>query len=784
MTTPEPATAAGGRARRSQWPLSLALLLLLVLGCGALGPVLRGTGWWWAMALVAAVVLLGSALLRRLGVARLLVPVAALGILLATITLLFGAGSGLLWLVPTPATLDRFQGLVDSGITSIQRQSSPAEAVEGIVFLLSVGAGLIAVLMDVLAVTFRWPALAGLPVLVPITVPGLIVQGGADPLALTLTAAAFLVLLRVDVRVRRTAEAAGPAGRDAPRVFAPVPRRGPGPLWGAVTVGSIGIVSALVLSGATPALTGGGPFGGSGTGVLFGAGVSPMIDLGQDLRRPKAGPALHYTTSAESPPYLKLLTLDRFVGTTWTARADAPDTSHTVDDIREPPGLSGEVVTTETRTRIVIDGVETNLLPAPAPAKKVVGLDGSWYWNSRTLTIASTDSTTRGQQYTVTALELQPTAAQLRDSSRSYPAGVRSSLRLPAQRPAIIEETARAVTRGTGSAYDAAVALQDYLRGSTFRYDTEAPVEDGYDGGGADVIGTFLKEKRGYCVHFASAMAIMARTLGIPARIAMGYLPGTRSSNIAGALGRFNVDSHDLHAWPELYFVGVGWVPFEPTPGRGTVPDYARPADAAAPTSTPGASLPTGAPRSGDRGNKADTGPVQQASGQAPAADTLLRVGALLALVLAALLAPAGARGIRRARRRSRVRSGRGGAADAWAELSDTAIDHGVRVSETETPRVLAARLSALPALSGAAGAGAAAALTRILVAAERHRYDRPGLGEPAESGPALADDLDRVIRAVHSGAEPVARWRATALPASLWPAVLGRRDDRAAQDA
>jgi transglutaminase-like putative cysteine protease len=585
------------------------------------------------------------------------------------------------------------------------------------------------------------------------------------------------------VSARRTAEAAGPAGPDAARVFALAPRRGPGLLWGTVTIGGIGIVSALVLSSATPALTPGGLFGsGSGTGVLFGAGVSPMIDLGQDLRRPNAGPALHYTTTAESPPYLTLLTLDRFVGTTWTPGADAPEPGNTVDDIRTPPGLSGQVATTETRTRIVIDGVETNLLPAPAPAKRIVGLDGSWFWNSKTLTIASTNSTTRGQRYTVTALDLQPTAAQLRDSSRNYPAGVRASLRLPAHRPAIIDETARAVTRGANSAYDAAVALQDYLRGSAFRYDTQAPVTDGYDGGGADVIGTFLEVKRGYCVHFASAMAIMARTLGIPARIAMGYLPGTPSSDIPGELGRFNVDSHDLHAWPELYFVGVGWVPFEPTPGRGTVPDYSRPAGAAAPTSAPGASVPTGSPRSADRGNRADTGAVQPAPGRPPAADTLLSLGGILALVLAALLAPAGARSIRRAGRRSRVRSGRGSAADAWAELSDTAIDHAVPVSETETPRVLAGRLSALPALSGLAGAGAAAALGRILVATERHRYDRPGRGVPAEAGPALADDLDRVIRAVHSGAEPVARWRASALPASLWPAVLGRRDGRAAR--
>lgn len=789
MTSPESALRRPGRERRAQWELGLALLLLLVVGCGALAPLLRGTGWWWAMALVAAAVLLGCAVLRRLGVVRSLVPVAALGILLAMLTLLFGGGTGLLWLVPTPETIDRFQGLVDSGLTSIQRQSTPAEAIPGMIFLLAAGAGLIGILMDVLAVTFRWPALAGLPVLVPIAVPGLLVEGGADPLALVFTASAYLVLLRVDVRVRRSAEARHPfGGGDSSRVFAPVPRRGPGPLWGAITVGSIGVVSALVLSTSTPVITDGGLFGGGGTGVLFGAGVSPLIDLGEDLRRPQAGPALHYTTTADSPPYLKLLTLDQFVGTTWTARSAPADTSNTVDDIGEPPGLSPQVETTQTRTGIVIDGVQTNLLPTPAPPKRVVGLDGTWYWNSSTLTIASTDTTTRGQQYTVTAIELKPTAAQLRDSTGRYPSSVAQSLRLPPRRPAIIEQTAKAVTRGTDSSYDAAVALQDYLRSGVFSYDTEAPVDAGYDGGGADVIGTFLKIKKGYCVHFASAMAIMARTLGIPARISLGYLPGAPSTNAEEGVDRFNVDSHDLHAWPELYFVGVGWVPFEPTPGRGTVPDYAQPADVPLSTSTPGATAPTSAPRSGDPGIRADTGSANPSSGRQSAAATLLNLGALLALVLAVLLAPGGTRAIRRARRRYRIRSGRGGPADAWAELCDTAIDHGVRVSDTETPRELVARLSTLPGLAGGPGADPSsdggAALERLLVATERHRYDRPGRGEAPEAGAALADDLDRVIRTIHSGADRPARWRATALPASLWPAALGRRNGRTPQGA
>ena len=780
-------------ARRSgQWPLSLALLLLLLVGCAALGPLLRGSSWWWPMALVGATVLLTSAALRRTRLTASLVPIAGLGVLLASLTLLFGGGAGLFWLVPTQQTFEQFQVLIDTGIASIEGQSTPAEPIPGIVFLLAAGAGLIAVLMDILAVTLRWPALAGLPVLIPVAVPGILVDEGADPVTLIAAAAAYLLLLRVDVGTRRAAEAENPPqGRDAPRVVSPVRRRGPGPTWGAVTVGGIGIVSALLLSTATPALTGGGLFAGTTNGALFGAGISPMIDLGQDLRRPKAGPALHYTTTAETPPYFTILTLDEFVGTTWTADSDPAITSNTVDSIARPPGLDEDVPTTETTTEVVIDGVETNLLPAPAPASRIEGLDGKWFWNRTTRTITSPDSTTRGQEYTVTALALAPTAEQLRDARGRYPVSVAPNLTLPFPRPAIIAETASEVTKDTDSKYDAAVAIQDYLRSSEFRYDTESPVEDGYDGGGLDVVGTFLEVKTGYCVHFSSAMAVMSRSLGIPARIAVGYLPGSPSSNPIEGKGRYNVDSHDLHAWPELYFVGVGWVPFEPTPGRGTVPDYALPPDEETPDGETASPAPTQAPRENDPGVRADTGDVPGGAGQQQDAAALLRVGLSLFLVLALLLAPAAVRAVRRAGRTRRLRSGRGGAADAWAELTDTALDHGVRVRDTETPRELAARVRQLPGLSGPRGEAEAAAarpeptaaLERLLVAAERQRYARPGTEHP-ESGQGLDQNLDTVIRAIRASAEPRTRILASLLPASLWHAVLGRRDGRATQGA
>ncbi|TFC87781.1 DUF4129 domain-containing protein, partial [Cryobacterium sp. TmT2-59] len=700
---PAPLPARPSRRRASaDWPLVIAVLVLLLIAQGALGPLLLGTGWWWLMAIVSSVVLLGSAGLRRLGLSAALMPLAGFGMLLAALTLVFGAGTGLLWLIPSLDTLDRFRELTVDGAISVERQGTPADAVPGILFLLCVGAGALAILAYALAVIARVPALAGLPALVPLLVPGLIRSGGAEPAALALAGAAYLVLLRVDVRMSGTRHAARPsAGPGAPRVFAPVRRRGPGPLWGALGVGGVALAAAMVLSVAIPAFPGSGVAGRPSSALLFGNGVSPMINLGEDLRRPTARPVLHYRTTATRAPYLRLLTLDEFSGRDWSSRLFPSNSANTVDKIALPPGLLNSVAVTETRTNIVVDGLSARWLPIPAPARSITGLAGAWYWNGSNGSITSPNDTTRGQEYTVIALNLAPTRDQLRGSGSDYPSSVQRSLRLPADSPPRIAETARQVTAGTDTAYDAALALQTYLRGEEFSYDTEAPAKAGFDGGGVDVVSTFLEVKTGYCVHFSSAMAVMARSIGIPARIAVGYQPGTlsASSSIAGT-GRYSVDSHDLHAWPELYFAGVGWVPFEPTPGRGALPEYTRTMDAAqtpggqggtAGSARPGITDDPAATDPGARGGSADTR-------QEPV--TVLRLILVLVGVIALLLLPAIGRVERRRQRRRRILAGRAGAAEAWQELTDLAVDHGIPVRATETPREFAARLRSLPGLA------------------------------------------------------------------------------------
>ena len=772
------AQRAGGRGSRApgsgpprrrpvivRWPLSLAVLVLLMTGCAALGAVLSGSAWWLALLVVAGIVLVCAAWLRRLGVLPVFVPLLSTGALVVLLTLFFGGGTGLLWLIPTGDTVARFTELATAGVRSIQTQGTPAQVLDGILFLLVVGVGLLAMVMDLLAVGLRRPALAGVPALVPVAVPGFVVSTGAGWVALVATAAAFLLLLRIDVHLRGMQVNLDAGGRSAGLTGAA------GAVRGALAIGAIGIVGSLVVSLAAPVFSG-GAFGTKPTSALFGAGVSPMINLGQDLRRPTAGPALHYRTTATEQPYLALLTLDDIKGASWLPRAAEVNTDLTVDAIADPPGLSAQVARTEARTLITIDGVRTDMLPVPVPALSVEGVDGDWYWNLDTQAISSVNSTTAGQRYTVTSLEVQPTRDELRQAGGRYPVAIEPSLFLPMGTPEIIGQTALTVTEGTDSSYDAAVAVQDYLRGSEFSYDTEAPVEEGYDGGGADVIATFLDVKRGYCVHFASAMALMSRSLGIPARISLGYLPGTRTSTVIDGLNRYNVDSHDLHAWPELYFVGVGWVPFEPTPGRGSVPDYAQPeSTTVSGAPAPGAAAPV-VPRLND-----DPGFEPGAADSLSATEdelpgTLARIGLVAVALLLLLLAPGAVRLARRQRRRRLLATNRVGAVLAWRELADTAVDAGLGVYETLTTRELAATIRQRPGIGDTPAVRDA--LERMLVATEQAHY-APKSGAAPARGAGLLADLDVVLEALRAGSGTARRVRALVFPASLTSTALRR---------
>lgn len=118
---------------------------------------------------------------------------------------------------------------------------------------------------------------------------------------------------------------------------------------------------------------------------------------------------------------------------------------------------------------------------------------------------------------------------------------------------------ARRVTAGYRSRYDQALAIELYLK-KNYPYDLDVPPQES----GMDAVAYFLfRQRAGYCEHFASAMAVMARSVGIPARVVTGYAGGSYNP----FTGLWEIRENDAHAWVEIYFGAAGWVPFDPTPG-------------------------------------------------------------------------------------------------------------------------------------------------------------------------------------------------------------------------
>jgi transglutaminase-like putative cysteine protease len=152
------------------------------------------------------------------------------------------------------------------------------------------------------------------------------------------------------------------------------------------------------------------------------------------------------------------------------------------------------------------------------------------------------------------------TPEQLRAAPESWPAATLAQYtQLPADLPARDVDLARAITVGASTTYDRVMAVQRWLRRNT-RYDLDVP----RDPPGVDAVDEFLFVRRaGFCEHIASAMAVLLRAVGVPTRFVTGYGPGDRNP----FTGYFDVRESDAHAWVEVLYPGVGWVPYDPTFG-------------------------------------------------------------------------------------------------------------------------------------------------------------------------------------------------------------------------
>jgi transglutaminase-like putative cysteine protease len=276
--------------------------------------------------------------------------------------------------------------------------------------------------------------------------------------------------------------------------------------------------------------------------------VSPLVDIRGRLVD-QSNREL-FTVQASGPSYWRLTSLDRFDGTIWSSLGTYQPTKGSL-----PGAGQGHSVAQDYE----IGPLGTIWLPAAYRADKVTGVPGARFdRDSGSLLAQST--TSDNLHYSVVSTVADLTAAELEGATGPIPGDVAGHYtELPKDFPGSIIALAHQVTDGSPTPYDKAKALQDFFR-TGFTYDLRVP--PGHD---INAMEHFLfDDRRGYCEQFAGTYAAMARAVGLPARVAVGFVPGTLAND-----GRYHVDGKDAHAWPEVYLAGYGWVAFEPTPGAG-----------------------------------------------------------------------------------------------------------------------------------------------------------------------------------------------------------------------
>jgi hypothetical protein len=306
-----------------------------------------------------------------------------------------------------------------------------------------------------------------------------------------------------------------------------------------------------------------------------GAGSDPLISIHSQLTDDAPVRDL-FEVETSHPQYWRTSTLDEFDGNEW--RTSDPEGSKDGQTVTVPTGPLPQpqryVPPPDTNTepftfRILTDGFDNaRALPmAQTPEQITAGDLGDVTWDPYRGQAFVDGGLDAGMQYTVRSRILVPTAKQLDQVIDLSEAQYGQWTELPAELNPRIKEIANEWTRDAVSDYDKVLAIQQHFHADGFTYSTDVDVADD-----ADALLTFLTQTRtGFCQQYATAMAVLVRELGIPARVAVGYQAGTLQDD-----GTYLVQSTDAHAWVEVFFEGYGWLQFEPTPGRGTHPN-ARP---------------------------------------------------------------------------------------------------------------------------------------------------------------------------------------------------------------
>ncbi|MFC6149170.1 MULTISPECIES: transglutaminaseTgpA domain-containing protein [Mumia] len=741
------------------WVATWVWLLAVAVGATFV-PLTVDSGFLPEGALGAAVVLAAGASARAVRGSRTIVTTVEGVVAVCWLTFAYGGGTGLAGVIPTPATLERAQAIGAATYTHAQRYAAPVPDLDSLTATLATLVVVLALVIDVLAVELRWTPSLGLVVLAVMMIPATLLAGDVRPGVFVIGAAAYAGLLVVtrhdDARSWGPQVPGVGVGSADPLDTAVAHLRGAIP---AIGIGLGAIAVALVVPLLAPAasqdlFSGGGDGSGSGNGSGL---ANPILDMRRNLRGQSND--VMVTVQAEpgtpAPRYLRLATLQTVGERGWSLGDRVGAGQQLGDDLPAIPGLNPGVRTSTLRyAAAVAPGFDSFWLPhIYAPTALRVDDPEGIEINRSMLDITRTGrlGSFAGETYGFDAQIVRPTESELRIAPAST-LTMSAFVELPAATPDVVQERAEEVTAGATNDFDRVEALQRWFRrDGGFEYSLEAG-----SGSGMETIESFLTDDRvGYCEQFATAMAMMARSLGIPARVSIGFLAGEPGR----APRSWQFRGTDMHAWPEIYFAGIGWVGFEPTPGgngytppqfaAGTTEEEAVPSPTAAPTARATES-PAGSEARGDSTSASDE------SGGTRSWRPLVLV--LAALTLIGLVVPGTVRGVRRRGRSARHDDPAAAVEDAWAEVRDTAADFGIGWTEGASPRSATAPLRTRLADD----ASAVDDLDTLVSAVELLRY------APAYEPEDLSAVVGRLRTAMAATASRRRRVAAWALPRSV----------------
>ncbi len=721
------------RFERLRWPSSATVSLLAALTTWA--ALLTWSGFSEApggflVPLLGACVLVAvvGMLLRSAHAHPVLVVLAQLVVLLLWLDHAWAGAEAVGGWLPTARSLHGVAAALGHSMAVSQQYAAPVpRGVHGLYPALVLAGAAAAVLVDLLACGLRRVPLAGLPLLAIYTAPISILHGGVSWAKFALTALCFLLLLSADESRRLThwgrqlssdllfdsqqSAVSGQAVRSSARKIG-------------LTATALAVVVPLLVPTLGAGLLAGKQNGaGNGTGSV--SLSNPMVSLRRDLVQGRDVNLVYVTTPEPDPSYLRIAVLDQFDGSAWLPGGRAiPGQQRADGPMPPPPGLDPSVPRTVVPYSVrIASAFQSRWLPAPYPVSWI-NASGDWRYDTTTMDYISTarDQTTAGMSYRLRALVPTISARRLAKANPPPVDLEAKYTKLPKDLPASVERLARRVTAHETTDYGRAARLQEWFQGDGgFTYSLQHASGDSMQQL-ARFLGTGPGSRIGYCQQFAGAMALMGRALGIPSRVVVGFL---HPQYVSGNTWVFS--SHDLHAWPEMYFEGTGWVRFEPTPAPRV-------------TSVPGYSVPpvhTQTPQhqpaqaAGSAHHRIDHPNVKRglagnlAIGQQPPAWRFPVITVLA--VLAALLLVAAPWALRTWRRRRRWRAAGtapGLAEAAWSELRDAAVDLRLGWDDTVTPRVGARDLATHFGTVGEPGT--TAALDRLVERVELARFARP----------------------------------------------------------